>query len=69
MQRNCVIVRRGEKHVAAYYIALADMCLPLLQQSWVQLKKVAVQINDRREEGRFDPYIANVIIPLVRMQR
>ncbi len=55
--------------MAAYYIALADMCLPLLQQSWVQLKKVAVQINDRREEGRFDPYIANVIIPLVRMQR
>ena len=39
-QRNCVIVRRGEKMVLQYYVDLADTCIPYLEMPWSELKKV-----------------------------
>ena len=61
-QRNCVIVRRGEKQVYRYYIELANFAIPLLEGSWDLIKKVAAKVSD----SPFEAYITNVIVPLVK---
>ncbi len=66
-QRNCVVVRRGEKQVLQHYIDLADVCIPLLAQPWSVLRRKAAQ-HTAHGSGRFDAYIALVVAPLVQAQ-
>ena len=63
-QRNCVVVRRGEKQVLQHYIDLADVCIPLLRKPWSVLRSTAAQ-HTSHGPGRFDAYIALVVAPLV----
>jgi hypothetical protein len=67
-QRNCVIVRRGEKQVLQYYIDLADHCMPYFDMPWSTLKKMAQKMENAKVEGRFDCYMLNVVAPLVKLK-
>lgn len=33
-ERNCVIMRRGEKEVLQFYVDLARECIPKLNEQW-----------------------------------
>ncbi len=40
-ERNCVIMRLGEKKVLRSFIELADKCIPLLSLSWKELQPIS----------------------------
>ena len=42
--RNSVVLRKGEKEVAHYYINLAEVVIPLLSMSYTDCKKAAVKV-------------------------
>ena len=67
-QRNCVIVRRGEKQVLQHYIDMCDQCTPMFDLPWSSLKKVVQKIETAKTVGRFDSYIMNVVGPLVKLR-
>ena len=65
-QRNCVLMRRGEKQVCEYFTGLADACIPLLSLQWVdyQLSSSAVRIA----HPEFDAYITDTVRHLVHLK-
>eukprot|EP00455_Lapot_gusevi_P048107 TRINITY_DN65_c0_g1_i4.p1 TRINITY_DN65_c0_g1~~TRINITY_DN65_c0_g1_i4.p1 ORF type:complete len:184 (-),score=92.33 TRINITY_DN65_c0_g1_i4:470-1021(-) len=63
-ERNCILMRRGEKEVFQFYIDLHDTCVPLLQTPWKDLKRIAAKKYSG--DGRFDAYVTSVVAPLVK---
>jgi hypothetical protein len=62
--RNAVLMRRGEKQVAQYFIELADEMLELFDMDWKDFKKYATKCQQGK--GRFDNYVLSVVLPLVK---
>eukprot|EP00742_Colponemidia_sp_Colp-10_P009493 GILJ01010354.1.p1 GENE.GILJ01010354.1~~GILJ01010354.1.p1 ORF type:complete len:607 (-),score=103.19 GILJ01010354.1:130-1950(-) len=62
-QRNCVLMRAGEKTILHFYINLSDVASNMFQQSAKALqKKVAKKFN---KSGPYDEYIQKVVLDLV----
>ena len=65
-QRNCYDIRIREKHVLRQLLDLASTCRAYLRLSWSALRPVAATMPRAGAQGRFDSYLASVIVPLVR---
>jgi histone-lysine N-methyltransferase SETD3 len=65
--RNCILMRRGEKQVAKFFIDLVDTAIPLLQMSWNEFSLASEQY--RNGNGPYDSYVTDVIRPLIRMSQ
>lgn len=63
-ERNCVIMRLGEKRVLNSFVELADKCIPFLKLAWKDLKKIAAKCNQGTTS--FDFYVTSVVTPLVK---
>lgn len=63
-QRNCVIMRTGEKRVLAGFVELAEKCIPYLKLPWKDLKRVAAKCS--QGQTPFDYYVTAVVTPLVK---
>jgi histone-lysine N-methyltransferase SETD3 len=63
--RNCILMRRGEKQVAQFFIDLADAAIPLLEMNWQEFL-VACEPY-RSGHGRFDNYVQETVRQLVRL--
>ncbi len=64
--RNCCDVRIREKRALRH---LLDLCLSseaLLKMPWRDLEPVAANLPRTGHVGRFDAYLVNVVVPLVR---
>lgn len=63
-ERNCVLMRNGEKKVLQGFVDLAEKCLPYLKMAWKDLKKVAAKCS--QGSTPFDFYVTTVVTPLVK---
>jgi hypothetical protein len=63
-ERNCVVMRRGEKQVLRWYVRLAEQGMELLNKPWSVVKKLTAKCAQSSEP--LDYYIAHVIVPLVK---
>jgi histone-lysine N-methyltransferase SETD3 len=63
-ERNCVIMRLGEKRVLHGFVELADKCIDYLKMPWKDLKKVAAKCS--QGTSAFDYYVAQIVAPLVK---
>jgi histone-lysine N-methyltransferase SETD3 len=63
-ERNCVVMRRGEKQVLRWYVQLADVGMELLSKPWNVVKKQTAKCF--QSSSPLDYYIAHVIVPLVK---
>lgn len=63
-QRNCVVMRRGEKRVLQWFIDLADKTIPMLRKPWKDLKRIAAKCY--QGTTGFDTYVTSVVVPLVK---
>lgn len=63
-QRNCVIMRTGEKRVLDGFVKLAEKCIPFLKLPWKDLKKVAAKCSHGTTP--YDFYVTAVVTPLVK---
>lgn len=63
-QRNCVIMRYGEKKVLQSFINLAEKCIPFLKLPWKDLKKIAAKCSQGMTG--YDFYVTAVVTPLVK---
>ena len=66
-QRNCIMLRRGEKLVYLSLLGMAESCSSLLRASWKELKRI-VQTELTSGAGEHDEYIASVVVPLVKAE-
>jgi len=64
-ERNCVLMRRGEKQVLHYFVDLADRAIPLLRMPWKDLKRAAAKSYSGKF-GTFDYYVTSTVVPLVK---
>mmetsp|Transcript_3916 Transcript_3916/g.7502 ORF Transcript_3916/g.7502 Transcript_3916/m.7502 type:complete len:601 (+) Transcript_3916:115-1917(+) len=65
--RNCIMMRCGEKETLHWYIDLADKAIPLLKMAWKDLKKIAAKCH--QQQTRFNYYVTEVVVPLVKNQK
>jgi histone-lysine N-methyltransferase SETD3 len=65
-ERNCVLMRRGEKQVLRWYVRLADVCMELLAKPWKDVKRQLLRSHQSTSPA--DYYITNVIEPLFKKQ-
>lgn len=65
--RNCVMMRCGEKETLAWYIQLAEKAIPLLKLPWKDLKRTAAKCY--QQQTRFNYYVTEVVVPLVKNQK
>lgn len=63
--RNAILMRKGEKKVAQFFIDLANIAIPLLQLTWSEF--LASSDPYRYGSGPFDNYIQDVVRQLVRL--
>lgn len=68
-QRNCVVMRRGEKEVLQYYIDLFTICTTLSQKPWPEVRSEHNQRVANKLRGPFDHYLTGVFIPLIKSDR
>ena len=61
--RNCVVQRRGEKQVLAWWAALAETAIPLLSLPWTELRK---QASKYLSSSARDHYITHCVATLVK---
>lgn len=59
--RNAIVMRRGEKLVLEYYLALLDHVAQIVELPWSQFKKHVAKLSGK---GIFDAYITTVIVNL-----
>jgi histone-lysine N-methyltransferase SETD3 len=64
-ERNCVVMRCGEKRVLQGFVDLAAKCIPYLNMAWKDLKKVAAK-SSRGAVTDVDFYVTTVVTPLVK---
>ncbi|MES1913345.1 MAG: hypothetical protein MHM6MM_005536 [Cercozoa sp. M6MM] len=60
-ERNCVVMRRGEKQVLHAWLDLTVRCVKLLQTPWSELQRLLTQPSFWN-----DDYVLQVVAPLVR---
>eukprot|EP00954_Amorphochlora_amoebiformis_P021015 1343540-Amorphochlora_amoeboformis.AAC.1 len=65
--RNCIMMRCGEKETLHWYIELATKAIPLLNMSWKDLKRIAAKCH--QQQTRFNYYVTEVVVPLVKNQK
>lgn len=76
-QRNCVLMRKGEKEVLLFYAQLHAFVLPLQRLQWKQVKQYSgmhcsvmhePQHQQRHQIGQLyvDRYIREVVLPLIK---
>lgn len=63
-ERNCVVMRHGEKKVLVSLIQLADEAIPLLKKSWQEVKRLATKAA--HGNSNLDFYVAQVVAPLLK---
>lgn len=65
-RRNALVVIKGEKEVCRYYMALADICIPMLNSSYAEQ---AARI-DKEFAGSddLDKYVRSAVRPLLRQK-
>lgn len=63
-ERNCVVMRRGEKRVLTWFINLADNSIPFLKKPWKDLKRIAAKCY--QGTSGLDTYVTSVVVPLVK---
>ena len=56
---------RGEKEVAAHWIKLAEVAVPLLKGDWKACRKALIKIQKKRAPDAAGRYILSVVAPLV----
>ena len=64
-EKNCVLMRRGEKQVLRWYVRVAEVCLDLLSKPWSVVKKATAK-SLQQSHIPIDHYIVSVVIPLVK---
>jgi len=64
--RNAVLMRRGEKMVANFFVHLADACEPLLKMPWDEFHQAAEKLKSDEDVYA---YVMDVVRPLVRLVR
>jgi len=63
-ERNCVVMRHGEKKVLVSLIKLADEAIPLLKKPWQEVKRIAAKAA--HGNSNLDYYITHVVAPLLK---
>ena len=63
-ERNAILMRKGEKEVALYYIELEREMEKLVALPWKDFKRTAAKAYSGR--GKFDAYITGVVVPLLK---
>ena len=64
-ERNCVIVRSGEKEVAHFWIQIHDVVLPLMRMRYDRFKKEYEEKGYGESNTPLDEYIEHVVMPLM----
>jgi protein-histidine N-methyltransferase len=57
--RNSILMRRGEKRVLRYFLALAEVAVPWLRRPWSEVERAAAE--SRYGAGSFDDYLSVVV--------
>jgi protein-histidine N-methyltransferase len=63
-ERNCIIMRMGEKRVLHWFLDLQEKCAPMLTMQWKDIKKIAQRAY--MSDDPVDVYITQVVVPLVK---
>ena len=66
-RRNSVLMRRGEKEVLHFYIKLKDICIPLFEMNYTNLRDKLNKEDEFKNDSNsaLMQYINFVVIPLV----
>jgi len=66
-ERNCIVMRLGEKKVLQWFVDMAGRAQEMLQMSFYSFRSKCVQ--SMYEDRAFDVYSQKVIEPLLRAER
>lgn len=60
-QRNCTLIRCGEKEILEFYIKMAPVMIDLFSKS----KKEITKASQKKENNQYVNYVTKVMIPLI----
>ena len=65
-RRNALVVIKGEKEVCRFYMALADIAVPMLQSTWAEQQDVIQQQYCGHDD--VDRYVRACVAPLLQQK-